>query len=77
MIANIAAYKFVPIDDADGLRQRFRDLCLGLGLKGTILLAPEGINLFLAGPGDAISEFLADLSRATSGSSPRAPFGMR
>jgi UPF0176 protein len=62
MIANIAAYKFVPIDDADALRKHLRDLCFRLGLKGTILLAPEGINLFLAGPGEAISAFLADLS---------------
>ena len=65
MIANIAAYKFVSIDDAGDLRNHFRDLCLGLGLKGTILLAPEGINLFLAGPRDAISAFLADLVRDT------------
>ncbi|TRZ55038.1 MAG: hypothetical protein D4S02_18435 [Rhodocyclaceae bacterium] len=65
MIANIAAYRFVAIDDADDLGKRLRDLCHGLGLKGTILLAPEGINLFLAGPGDAISEFLADLVRDT------------
>ena len=63
MIANIAAYKFVPIDDADSLRKQMRDLCLRLALKGTILLAPEGINLFLAGSGEAIAEFLADLKR--------------
>lgn len=61
MIANIAAYKFVPIAEADGLRKDLRDLCLRLALKGTILLAPEGINLFLAGSREAVSEFLAEL----------------
>jgi len=62
MIANIAAYKFVAIDDADTLRKHLRSACQRLGLKGTILLAPEGINLFLAAPGDAISAFLAEFS---------------
>lgn len=61
LIANIAAYKFVTIDDTDGLRTSLRELCLRLHLKGTILLAPEGINLFLAGSSDATSEFLANL----------------
>jgi UPF0176 protein len=36
-------------------------LCTDLGLKGTILLSPEGINLFLAGPRSAIDQFLAFL----------------
>lgn len=61
MFANIAAYKFVVIDDLDALRARLRELCLGLGLKGTILLAPEGINVFLAGTKAAIDAFLAGL----------------
>jgi len=63
VIANIAAYRFVLLDDTETLRRRFHDLCVTLGLKGTILLAPEGINLFLAGPNDAISQFLANLGR--------------
>lgn len=32
-----------------------------LQLKGTILLAEEGINLFLAGPADAVRSFVAQL----------------
>ena len=62
-IANVAAYKFVPIDDADRLRQDLLDMCLLLALKGTILRAPEGINLFLAGSKEAIDAFLAKLIR--------------
>ncbi|MDQ8020736.1 MAG: sulfurtransferase [Moraxellaceae bacterium] len=53
-IVNISAYKFVALADIDALRERVLAECLQLGLKGTILLAPEGINLFLAGSRDAI-----------------------
>lgn len=61
-VANIAAYKFVPLGDRDGLRASLRQRCRELELKGTILLAPEGINLFLAGSKDAIDAFLASLT---------------
>ncbi|URL58754.1 sulfurtransferase [Luteibacter flocculans] len=57
-ILNISAYKFVGLDDLAGLRARILERCEALALKGTILLAPEGINLFLAAPRDAIAEFL-------------------
>ena len=60
-ILNIAAYQFVAIDDAPDLRERLRERALALGLMGTILIAPEGINLFLAGEADAVRAFLAEL----------------
>lgn len=46
---NISAYKFVTFDDTAERRQAFIDQCQQLNLKGTILLTPEGINMFLAG----------------------------
>ncbi|MGZ3688882.1 MAG: sulfurtransferase [Bdellovibrionota bacterium] len=46
---NIAFYRFVALDDLPGLRVKMRARCQELALKGTILLAPEGINGFLAG----------------------------
>jgi len=55
---NIAAYKFVGLDDTEAMRPRFQAICKELGLKGTILLTPEGINLFLSGPRQAIDDFL-------------------
>jgi UPF0176 protein len=58
---NIAAYKFVPLDDPAGLRETLHARADGLGLKGTILVAPEGINLFLAGLPEAVRAFLAGL----------------
>ena len=64
-ILNIAAYKFVRIDDGEALRDRLRAVTHGLGLKGTILLAPEGINLFLAGPDSAVRDLLSQLHADT------------
>ena len=61
MFANIAAYKFVAIEERDALRASLHRYCLQLDLKGTILLAPEGINLFLAGTKSAIDDFLSQL----------------
>ena len=55
---NISAYKFVGIDDAPALRERLLEQCTALTLMGTILVAPEGINLFLAGPREAVDAFM-------------------
>ena len=62
MIANIAAYKFVAIDDRETLRATLLARCNDAQLKGTILIAPEGINLFLAGAKTMIDGFLARLT---------------
>ena len=53
-ILNISAYLFVPLDDTPALRERIHAQAQAAGLKGTVLLAEEGINLFLAGPADAV-----------------------
>lgn len=58
---NIAAYKFVALSEPEQQRQRLRDLVERLQLRGTILLSPEGINLFLAGARPAVDEFLSVL----------------
>ena len=60
-ILNISAYKFIPLPDAHALRETLLERALAHALKGTILLAEEGINLFLAGPSDAIREFVTAL----------------
>lgn len=57
-VANVAAYKFVTLDDLHALRERVLERARIDGLKGTVLLAPEGINLFLSGTADAIDGFL-------------------
>jgi len=60
-VVNIAAYKFVSLDSLPELRARLLDEAGQAGLKGTILLAEEGINLFLAGAADGIDGFLRTL----------------
>ena len=60
---NIAGYKFVVLDNRDALRQPFKVKCDQLGLKGTILLSHEGINIFVAGPEQSIVAFRAYLSK--------------
>ncbi len=55
---NISAYRFVPLPDAAQLCERLQALAETLGLKGTVLLAEEGLNLFLAGPAAAVHAWL-------------------
>ena len=58
MILNIAAYLFVAIDDADALAARLHERAHKAGVRGTVLIAPEGINLFLAGEETPLRGFL-------------------
>ncbi|MEO8727819.1 MAG: sulfurtransferase, partial [Rhodoferax sp.] len=60
-ILNISAYKFVPLPDAPALRELLHGWATDLALKGTILLAGEGINLFLAAPEAGVRDFVARL----------------
>jgi UPF0176 protein len=60
-ILNIAAYKFLPLADLRALRTRLQTLCKDENLKGTILLSPEGINLFVAGETPGIDRLLTEL----------------
>ena len=61
-ILNIAAYRFVSIDDHDSLATSIKALCVRLELKGTVLVSPEGVNIFLAGSAESIAGFLAELT---------------
>ena len=57
-VFNIAGYRFIDLHDRDELRDPFMNRCTDLGLKGTILLSPNGINFFLAGFEESVSEFI-------------------
>jgi len=56
---NISVYKFNPIQDLPELRERVLALSLEKSLKGTVLLSPEGLNVFVAGPRAAVEELVA------------------
>ncbi|MDB5732762.1 MAG: hypothetical protein JWQ03_2657 [Variovorax sp.] len=60
-ILNIAAYLFTAIDDPQALRTALLARALERELKGTVLLAPEGINLFLAGAAPEVRSFVDTL----------------
>jgi UPF0176 protein len=58
---NIATYKFTPLGDLPAWRERLLGLCRAGGLKGTILLSTEGINLCVAGTDEPVERLLAEL----------------
>ena len=58
-ILNIAAYKFVALEQLPELKQALLEALAARSIKGTVLLAEEGINLFLAADANAIHDFLA------------------
>jgi hypothetical protein len=60
-VLNVAAYRFVDIDDPGLLREHLLTSAQTAGLMGTVLIAPEGINLFLAGAPDSVRGWLATL----------------
>ena len=59
MFTSIAAYHFVAIDDPEAVAARVRAWAEQESLLGTVLVAGEGINLFLAGADAGIAAFLA------------------
>ena len=56
-----AFYQFARLPDFRELREPLRALCTGFGLKGSVLLAHEGINGTIAGDADAIDALVAEL----------------
>jgi UPF0176 protein len=56
-----AFYQFAALPDFRDLREPLRVVCAGLKLKGSVLLAREGINGTLAGDAGAIGEFVKTL----------------
>ncbi len=58
-----ALYKFVALPDFRELQQPLLDECQRLGIKGSLLLASEGINGTVAGSREGIDSLLACLRR--------------
>ncbi|MCU0876928.1 MAG: pseudouridine synthase [Pirellulaceae bacterium] len=56
---NVAAYQFAALDNLPELRAALRELAQAERLRGTILLAQEGINLFVAGSAAGVELLLA------------------
>lgn len=56
---NLAGYKFVPLQRLPELKAGLKEFCGEFGLKGTILLSPEGINIFVSGSEPEVIRFKA------------------
>lgn len=60
-IVNISTYRFAPLSDLKSLREELIGSCRSWNLKGTILLSPEGVNLFVAGRESSVDSLLERL----------------
>ena len=58
-------YKFVTISDPDALKSALAAQGCALGLKGTILIAHEGINATISGTPESVATFLSELRSDT------------
>ena len=59
-IVNISGYKFVdiPVEKLPEIREEIRCKTREMGLKGTVLLASEGVNIFVAATREVIDQFI-------------------
>ncbi len=60
-IVIVAFYHFVPLPDFKEMRQELLDFCVSHEIKGTILLAEEGINATVSGTREGINVLLEKL----------------
>src|SRR4051812_29810002 len=56
-----AFYQFVPLPDFRELREPLGAICADLRIKGSVLLAHEGINGTVAGEAEAIDALISEL----------------
>jgi UPF0176 protein len=62
-VLNISTYRFTPLEGLPALRERLLSCGVEQGIKGTVLIAEEGINLFIAGPEAGVRTWLAALRK--------------
>jgi UPF0176 protein len=60
-----ALYQFAALPDFAALREPLRAICAGLGLRGSVLLAAEGINGTVAGEAAAIDALVGELQHGS------------
>ncbi len=57
----VALYRFARIADPEALRVRLETLCRRVGLRGTLLIASEGVNGTMAGPRGGVRDLITAL----------------
>jgi UPF0176 protein len=55
-------YRFVPLPDFEALREPWLKLCNDLKIKGTILLAEEGLNASLSAEKSVLDQFMQTIA---------------
>lgn len=63
MYSVVTSYKFVKINNLEEVREKLKFLCNKYNIKGTILLANEGINFTLSAVLDDLEQFLIELNK--------------
>ena len=56
-----ALYQFSRFDDCLAIRASLAEICSDKGIRGTILIAPEGINGTIAGHPDAVEDVIGHI----------------
>ncbi|MBE9223357.1 rhodanese-related sulfurtransferase [Cyanobacterium stanieri LEGE 03274] len=56
-------YHFTPLKDLEILQEKLLNLCNGFGIKGTILIASEGINSNIVGVTEAIDKVVEEVEK--------------
>lgn len=69
-----AMYQFADLHDYDQQASNWFDLGVSLGLRGTAIVAPEGINGTVAGTARSVNAFLTELRKDTRLSGLEAKF---
>jgi UPF0176 protein len=54
-------YQFARFDDCSGIQLKLKRLCEERGIRGTLILAPEGINGTVAGSDEAVGSLVRDI----------------
>jgi UPF0176 protein len=62
-ILNVSGYLFTPLTHLSELAHALRQRAVDAALRGTVLLADEGINVFLAGPAPSVHAWLSAARR--------------
>lgn len=60
---NISGYRFIQVDHVEATLAQIKSHCINIGIKGSVLLSHEGINISVAGNILAVQRFLNDLNK--------------
>ena len=53
-------YKYTPIEDPDDQKNKQKEICQRLNIKGRVLIAKEGLNGTVGGTAEALDQYMAE-----------------